>query len=182
MVILRVFVVTLTFVVTLIIPFAYMMIAAQSAAAPAACPAQGAKGKKTGLCVPRFVSIKVTQANMYGGPGANYNIVWRYARKNYPLEVVAEYDDWRRLRDIDGTEGWMPVRKLSGERHIIIDIKTDLTNLYRKPTMDEVIIARVQNGVIARLETCISGWCKIDTGDYSGWVERAHLWGVYADE
>ena len=70
----------------------------------------------SGLPLPRFVSLKASQANLRIGPGTTYPVEWTYVKRGLPLEIIQEYDNWRRVRDADGTEGWVSQALLSG-RH-----------------------------------------------------------------
>src|SRR6266446_9067351 len=73
-------------------------------------------GTASGLPVPRFVSLKSDKVNVHIGPAKNYEVKWVYQRAGLPVEIVAEFENWRRIRDSDGTEGWVYHSLLSGKR------------------------------------------------------------------
>src|SRR6516225_9869694 len=78
----------------------------QAAAIPVqavAAVAPSAKSASSGLPLPRFVSLKAGRVNVRVGPGEDYKVAWIYTKPGLPIEVVQEYDTWRRIRDSDGT-------------------------------------------------------------------------------
>ena len=135
----------------------------------------------TTLKVPRFVSLHSDKVNLRSGPGRQYPIEWVLTRKDMPVEVVAQFEHWRRIRQWDGTIGWVQEHMVTGKRYVIV-AKGAVRPLYREPDITSALAARVEPGVIARLIECKAGWCRIDAGDAAGWMRRADLWGVYPDE
>ena len=137
-----------------------------------------AKGA-SGLPLPRFVSIKSDAANVRRGPGPDFPLLWQYQRRNLPLEVVAEYDDWRRVRDHQGEEGWMNAPLLSGARTVIVRRSAHAVTLRAAPDATGGVVALVQPGVVGTLEACKGDWCEVEVGRYDGWLPRNQIWGVY---
>lgn len=133
-------------------------------------------GKHTGLPVPRYVSLKAREVNVRTGPGGRYPITWVFQRRRLPVEVVAEFDTWRKIRDFEGTQGWVHESMLSGRRTVLVigGIRT----LHRDPSHSALVVARMEPGVLARLEECGYEWCEIKVSGLSGWISRAHIWGV----
>ena len=144
-------------------------------------PASAATGA-SGLPIPRFVSLRATEANMRAGPGEQYPIVWTYRRQGLPLEVTAEYDHWRRVRDWQGAEGWMHSSMLSGKRSIIVT--GEVRPLRADPDPGSGILARIEGKVIGRLLSCAKGgdWCQVQVAGVRGWLLRGEMWGVYNEE
>ncbi len=142
------------------------------------------KGEETlgpsGLPIPRFVSISTDKANLRTGPGEQYPIMWVYHKKFYPLEVIGEYESWRQVRDIDGTEGWIHVVLLSGKRTGLIT--GGLRVLYDAPDPTAPPVARVEAGVVGEILECQQEWCRIDVGPEDGWIDVSGLWGTYIGE
>ncbi len=140
----------------------------------------GVRGPVTNLPLPRFVSLKTDDANIRRGPSLTHRIDWVFKRRGMPLEIVAEYENWRRVVDKDGAGGWVHYSLLSGVRTVIVE--QDLTPLRARPDREAQINAYAEAGVIARLGECTLEWCRIKTGKYRGWVEKKALWGVRPDE
>jgi len=136
----------------------------------------------TGLPLPRYVSLRASEVNMRTGPGERYPIDWVFHRHGLPVEIVAEFDTWRKIRDAEGAEGWIHKSLLSGKRTILIigNIRT----LYRKPSITAKAVARAEANVIGKLLDCPekSEWCRVDVGAYEGWIKRSNFWGVYPNE
>ncbi len=133
-------------------------------------------GPVTNLPLPRFVSIKAAEANARRGPSLSHRIDWVYHRANLPVEITAEYGHWRRIRDIDGAGGWVHYSLLSGARYVIVT--GGEAPLYARPGGQGGIVARAEEGAIARLEECERDWCEIDGDGADGWVVAAQLWGA----
>ena len=149
--------------------------------------ALSAASAQTDLPIPRFVSLGTDEANLRTGPGQRYPIEWVYVREGLPIEVVAEFDTWRRVRDWEGVEGWVHQRLLSGRR-TVIQISEAIETLHEEPNASSAPVARLEPGVIAELLACpapsegVGDWCYLSTGGHRGWMPRAVLWGVYTAE
>jgi SH3-like domain-containing protein len=144
--------------------------------------ATSAAADVSGLPIPRFVSLRATEANMRAGPGEQYPITWTYRRQGLPLEVTAEYDHWRRVRDWQGAEGWMHASMLTGKRSIIVT--GDVRPLRADPVPGSPVLARIEGKVIGKLLSCPKGvsWCQVQIAGVKGWLLRAEMWGVYDGE
>jgi SH3-like domain-containing protein len=145
-----------------------------------AAPLALAADNDTGQKLPRFVSLRSDQVNLRVGPGENYPIEWVLTRKEMPVEITKEFENWRMIHDWQGTEGWVHERMLTGKRAVIV--KGGIRTLHRQPDVASPAVARAEPGVVARLLECRADWCRIDAADHSGWVQRGDLWGVYPDE
>jgi SH3-like domain-containing protein len=131
--------------------------------------------------VPRFVSLQSDKVNLRAGPGRRYPIQWVLIRRDMPVEIIAQFENWRRIREWDGTTGWVQAHMITGKRHVVVD-KGGLRPVHRQPDPGSAVVARAEPGVMARLNECRGAWCRIDTGSVSGWIKRADLWGVYPHE
>jgi SH3-like domain-containing protein len=135
------------------------------------------------LPLPRFVSLKKDKVNVRRGPAIDrFPIDYIYTRKNLPVEIVKEYDIWRRVRDAEGYEGWVNKVMLSDARYFMVT--KNMARLFDKANLESDIVARLEKGVQGQLVSCASSsaFCKVTLNDYSGYVERANIWGVYPNE
>lgn len=135
---------------------------------------------ESGLPLPRFVSISANRANLRTGPGEQYPIMWVYEKKLYPLEIVEEYEQWRKVRDLEGSEGWIHVVLLSGKRTGLITGGVRI--LFEEPDVTSAPVARIEAGVIGEIIECLENWCQIDVGPEEGWIRTDGLWGTYLGE
>lgn len=142
-------------------------------------PSDGGIGE-SGLKLPRFVSLSVDKAYLRTGPGRQYPILWIYVRENYPLEVIAEYGPWRKVRDVEGTTGWMHGRLLVSRRSGLVTERERL--LRASPEPDGRPLLRMEPGVIGEIDRCRGAWCRMDVRGRMGWIPREHIWGTYWDE
>jgi SH3-like domain-containing protein len=160
------------------------MLCAASAVAAAAAEQVGT-GSASGLPVPRFVSLKSDKVNVRSGPTKDHDVAWVYSRAALPVEVTAEFENWRRIRDWEGAEGWVYHSLLSGRRTALVSSskdKADLVELRAKPDNASAVTAKLQNGVLGGVKRCQGGWCRVTGDGFDGWVEQARLWGVYPNE
>ena len=146
--------------------------------------AKDAAPTTSGLPVPRYVSLKSDHVNVRAGPTKDNDVAWVYTRSGLPVEITAEFENWRRVRDSEGAEGWVYHSLLSGRRTAVITMKSkdDLASLYERADSASAISARLQAGVVAQVRQCASGWCHVAGNGFDGWIEQQRLWGVYADE
>lgn len=148
-------------------------------AAPFDAAPSGPAWAQSGLALPRFVSLRSAEVNLRTGPGPTYPIEWVYVRRNMPVEVIAEFDNWRKIRDWQGTVGWVHQNLLSGERFVRI---TDAERVLLSRAEDGTPVARLMPGVIARVLRCGPEWCELEAGGYRGWLPRQAFWGLYPHE
>lgn len=134
----------------------------------------------SGLPIPRFVSLSASEANLRTGPSEQYPILWVYVRRGTPLEVTAEYGAWRRVRDVDGSVGWMHSALLSGTRTALLT--GTIRTLYSEPSVTSASILRAEAGVLGTIETCVNGWCRLNVHGRTGWLPQEHFWGTYSNE
>src|SRR6202022_4369295 len=114
----------------------------------------------SGLPVPRYVSLKSDHVNVRAGPTKDNDVAWVYTRSGLPVEITAEFENWRRVRDSEGAEGWVYPSLLSGRRTAVITMKTrdELAPLYDRADSTSAVVARLQAGVVAQVKRCASGW------------------------
>ena len=147
-------------------------------------PQSTSKIGPSGLPVPRFVSLKNESTNVRRGPSSDHGVLYVYQRKGTPVEIVAEFEHWRRIRDSAGDEGWVYKSLLSGTRTILIaPWKTDIVvELRRRPQATAALVARLEPGVQGEVGSCNGVWCAISAGGYDGFVSQNMLFGVYPGE
>ena len=139
---------------------------------------------KSGLQVPRFVSLKAGRVNVRVGPGEDYKVAWIFTRPGLPIEVIQEYDTWRRIRDSDGQVGWVFNSLLSGKRTAVVTpwASGDPRPVRSSASPEAAVTAYLQPGVMGTVDKCHTGWCRISGDGYSGWIPVEQLWGVYPNE
>jgi SH3-like domain-containing protein len=155
-----------------------------TSALPAAASTELATGAASGLPVPRFVSLKPDKVNVRAGPTRTHDVTWQYTRSGLPVEITAESDNWRRIRDWEGAEGWVYHSLLSGRRTALVTSKAkdELVPLYHSADEREHVVARLQPGVVASVRRCTGKVCHIVGSGFDGWIAQERLWGVYPNE
>ena len=163
------------------------------AAITVAGPALAVEKNEDGLPLPRFASTRSAPINVHVGPGLKYDVAWIYNIPKTPVEIVAEFDIWREVRDFDGTEGWIQQNLLSGDRAGLVEPWKKDANvpLLSSAAADASVKAYLASGFRVDIRRCDGSWCQVDatgpdaTGrptSLSGYLQQSELWGVYQGE
>lgn len=141
-------------------------------------------GPVSGLPMPRFVSLKPDKVNVRQGPSRDQTVSFIYQKANLPVEVIAEFENWRRIRDADGSEGWVLQNLLSGKRTALVAPWSKQLTLPLLASADRKAnaVAMLQPGVQATIKSCTANWCRINGDGFDGWMEESNLWGAYPGE
>jgi SH3-like domain-containing protein len=141
-------------------------------------------GPVTKMPMPRFVSLKADSVNLREGPNRDHPVKWIFKRAGLPVEITAEFEQWRRIRDSDGTEGWVLQNLLSGRRTALIApwSKEDAIPLLERPDAGAPVVARLQPRVLASVHGCSRDWCRLKSDKFDGYIQEDKLWGVYPRE
>ena len=145
----------------------------------AATDALAALARESGLPLPRFASVRASEANMRTGPGLDYPIQWVLKRPGLPVLIVDEFHHWRQIRHWDGETGWVHRSMLTGRRTLRAQ-RADL--LLSAPDEEATPRARIEPGAILVAEACDHAWCRVKGGRHSGFVERDAVWGLLDGE
>jgi SH3-like domain-containing protein len=137
-------------------------------------------GRSTGLPVPRFVSLGQDKVNVRFGPGKQYPINWVFTQRGVPVEIIAEFDNWRKVRDFEGAEGWILGSLLSSRRTVLI--QDHVRDLKRTPGTDARVLLRAEPGVIGDLFDCREDWCRVEISGRRGWLQRSEFFGTLPGE
>ena len=156
-------------------------------------PAMAQAENPSGLPLPRFASTRSEPINVRVGPGQKYDIAWTYLKSGIPVEIVQEFDTWRKIRDVDGAEGWVHQNLLSGARAgYATPIMANGEIALRSNRSDESgVRARLGAGFKVVIKECDGTWCDVTAihqdqngrgTSYSGYLHQEELWGVYPKE
>ena len=151
----------------------------------AAQDAYAGGGSAANPMLPRFASLKREKTNVRVGPGTQYPIRWIYQQQGFPVEVIAEFANWRRVRGSDSSDGWVHTALLSTRRMALAAPWSAISlNLRARPSEQAAVLARLQPRVLVRVKRCDRTWCAVNVAgqDLSGYVRQVKLWGVYPDE
>jgi SH3-like domain-containing protein len=145
-------------------------------------PSQSVSAEETTLPLPRFVSLRADKVNLRTGPGVQYPVEWVYQRQNLPVEIIAEYYTWRKIRDWQSTQGWIHQSMLSGRRTVVITGKQ--RTLRSSADAKSQPVAEIEAAAIVHLDNCPSGggWCLVKAESLKGWLRKVEFWGAYRDE
>lgn len=127
-----------------------------------------------------FASLRAEKVNLRSGPSADFPIQWVYVRRGLPVKVVASFDIWRKIRDSEGTEGWVNQQMLTGHRSVLV--AGSVRDLRHDPKPDADVVAKLEVGVVAAISKCDPTWCEVKAGGYKGWLMRDEVWGLEPGE
>jgi len=141
-------------------------------------------GAVSGLPIPRFVSLKSDRVNARSGPNKDQEVRWVYTHAGMPVEITAEFENWRRIRDWEGAEGWVYHSLLSGKRMAVVvpKLKDELVPLYQSANAESEVAAQLQSGVLGTLKSCNGTWCQFSGKGFDGYVRQERIWGAYPNE
>ena len=132
----------------------------------------------SGLKIPRIVSLKNSLTYMRSGPGKKYPIIYEIKQKGYPLKIISEFNNWRKVNTLDNLTGWIHTQMLSSFRTGII-IKTTL--LKKIPSEKSKSEARLLANLLVNIKKCQMLWCEIEIIKHKvfvGWVKKTTIWGA----
>ena len=124
-----------------------------------------------------FLSLKNNEVNVRVGPSKKYPIKFTYKKKYLPLEILDKSEAWRKTKDFEKNSGWIHISQLSKKKSAINEKNNSI--LYKKPTIYSEPIAKLEVGRLVLIKKCKNKWCKITSGDYSGWIFQSSLWGKF---
>lgn len=130
--------------------------------------------------LPHFASLRSGEVNMRTGPGRQYPIEWVYQRRGLPMEVVATFEQWRQVRDFEGTVGWIHQSLLSANRKVLV--WGEARPIRKEPSGDAAVVLKAGAGVIGTLMACEGAWCRVEIEGVRGWLGREEIWGTYPTE
>lgn len=153
-------------------------IPAVSATAAEAAPETEAKPK---LELPRFGALRFAAVNLRTGPGTRYPMTWVYKRAGLPVEVIALFDTWYRIRDYEGTEGWVHKTQVKLQRRGMI-IGTKPHDARAAPEATAPVTAHLMPLVQFNLVSCSKDWCLAKSDDFKGYLRKDAFFGAYPAE
>ena len=131
----------------------------------------------SGLKIPRIVSLKNSLTYMRSGPGKEFPVKFELKQKGYPLKVIAEFNNWRKVMAFNKISGWVHTQLLSSLRTGLI---TKTTFLKKIPSNSSNSIAKLLPNLLINIKNCREKWCKIEivkNKKFIGWVQTETIWG-----
>ena len=127
-----------------------------------------------------FFSTKFNEVNIRNGPGKNHFVIGKFLKKGIPILTLDKYENWHRVTDLEGNEGWVSSSQLQSERYGIIT--KDQSILMSFPNKNSKKIAIFKKNVNFKINSCDLSWCNVKHNNLNGWIQKADIWGVHAME
>ena len=121
-----------------------------------------------------FLMLKNNKVNVRYGPSFDYPIKYVYQKKFLPVKVIDKKENFRRIIDHKKNSGWIHISQLKKSKSLIT---TNDTNLFKKSSKFSEPIVKIEKGRLLLIKKCEKEWCKVRTGEYSGWIEVKNVWG-----
>ena len=121
-----------------------------------------------------FLSLRNDKVNLRLGPSFDYPIKIIYKKKYLPVLIKDKSENFRKIQDHENNSGWIHVSQLSKKKSVIT-----LKNLilYSRPTIYSKPLVNIETGRLLLISKCKDNWCKIKSGNYSGWIKIEGVWG-----
>ena len=124
---------------------------------------------------PEYASIKKEKAYSRHNASFDAPLEWIYQKKNLPILIIDKYDVWKKVRDIEGIEGWIHTSMISNKKTFINNKEQ---NLLKYKDNSNIVNAIVKKGVVGKIINCTQKFCKVKIKPYRGWMEKKYLWGI----
>ncbi len=127
-----------------------------------------------------YMTLRSDEVYMRYGPSTDNPIKWVYNKKGWPMAVQNRFDQWLKVRDISGEEGWIHKSLLSSRDYAIIQSGSErgYAVLRKKSKLDSSGIARIEDGGLVRVHECEDFVCKVSMSSFKGYLEKKVLWGI----
>ena len=122
-----------------------------------------------------YMSLKNKKVNVRYGPGLDYPIKFVFNKKNYPVEIIDKKENFRKILDFKKNSGWIHRSQLKKNSSFIT---LDTVILFSDSTKFSRPIAKIESGRLLNKKKCNLNWCRVETGEYKGWVLKENLWGL----
>ncbi len=128
-----------------------------------------------------MVAIKGNNVNMRSGPGHKHEVLWKMG-DGFPLQVIKKSGDWLRVRDFEGSEGWVNKSVISKDAHAVVKANKGSdrnVNIRKEPNTKSQVVATAIYGVVFRVLARKDGWVQIQhENGVKGWIRQDLLWGI----
>ena len=123
----------------------------------------------------KFLTLKNNEVNLRLGPSFEYPVKLIYKKKYLPVIITDKSETWRKIKDFENNSGWIHVSQLSKKKSAINITQNSV--MYKKPSIYSKPLARLEIGRLVLIKKCKIKWCKINSGNFSGWILENYLWG-----
>ncbi|PWF55213.1 SH3 domain-containing protein [Massilia glaciei] len=95
-----------------------------------------------------------------------------------PLEIVLSYNDWVKVRDVNGDLAWVPASTLSAKRNVVV--RSAGARVRAGPDDNAEILMTADKGVLLELvDPQATSWVRVRHKEgIAGYVRAADVWGI----
>ena len=128
-------------------------------------------------CAADFRSVGASSVVLYDAPSAKSGK--RYvAPRGMPVEILARYGNWVKVRDVDGEFAWTESKGLSARRNVVV--KVPFAKVRATPDDNAAVLMTADKGVLLELsDPQANDWVRVHHQDgIAGFVRAAEVWGI----
>ena len=122
-----------------------------------------------------YLTLRSDKVNLRQGPSFEHPIRLIYKKKFLPVLVIDKSYNFRKIIDHENNSGWIHISQLSKKKAALNDVENSI--IFKKPSKYSEPLALLEKGRLLLIKKCKDEWCKIKTGQYTGWIEKEKLRG-----
>ena len=124
-----------------------------------------------------FRTLRNDKVNLRQGPSFEYPIKIIYKKKFLPILIQDSSDNFRKVRDHENNTGWIHISQLSKKKAAIVINDNEI--MFKNSTIFSNPVAILKEGRFVKIKKCKGSWCKVETNNYKGWIQKDSLWGLF---
>ena len=124
-----------------------------------------------------FRTLRNDKVNLRQGPSFDYPIKIFYKKKFLPVLIQDRSDNFRKIRDHENNTGWIHISQLSKKKAAIVINDNEI--MFKNSTIFSNPVAILKEGRFVKIKKCKKSWCKVETNNYKGWIQKNSLWGLF---
>ena len=124
-----------------------------------------------------FRTLRNDKVNLRQGPSFEYPIKIIYKKKFLPILIQDSSDNFRKVRDHENNTGWIHISQLSKKKAAIVINDNEI--MFKNSTIFSNPVAILKEGRFVKIKKCRKSWCKVETNNYKGWIQKDSLWGLF---
>ena len=122
-----------------------------------------------------FLTLRNDKVNLRQGPSFKHPVKLIYNKKFLPLLIQDKSENFRKILDHENNSGWIHISQLSKKKAALNN--ADNSIIFKRPSYYSKPLALLEKGRLCFVKKCEVKWCKVDSGNYTGWIIKSSLWG-----
>ena len=124
-----------------------------------------------------YLTLRSDKVNLRLGPSLDHPVKLKYKKKFLPVLIIDKSYNFRKIIDHENNSGWIHISQLSKKKAALNEKNKSI--IFKKPSEYSKPLAILEKGRLCIVRKCKNDWCKIETGDFKGWIEKESLKGRF---